>query len=122
MRNFNIFKKIDWFFVGLFFALVVIGLSTVYAAVYDASASSFFDFSSVFGKQFLWVIIALITGFLILIFDARIFSSTSLFVYIFALLLLCATLVIGTTIAGSKSWIRIGSLGFKRNRSMHLEN
>ena len=53
----SIMQNIDQFAIGLYFALLVIGLLTVFAVSYDPETSRFFNFSQTHGKQMVWMFI-----------------------------------------------------------------
>lgn len=111
-RN-NVLKNIDWMLVGLYFALVLMGWISVYAAVYSTEHSSIFDLSQRYGKQALWIASSVILIFVILMIDMKFFTSFAYVIYGGTLLLLMAVLVLGKEVAGSKSWIEIGSFALQ---------
>lgn len=113
MRRVNIWSSIDWVSVILYLALVFIGLISIYAAVYNESHSSIFDFSQRYGKQFVFIIAALIIAFSIILIDGKFFSVFAYVIYFAGILSLMAVLVFGTEINASKSWFQLGSFGLQ---------
>ncbi len=109
----NIFHNIDWITVFLYLTLVFLGWINIYAAVYDESHKSIFDISQRYGKQLIWIAAAIILGLIILIIDAKFFSTFAYPIYIISILSLLAVLLLGTRIAGSKSWFQIGGFGIQ---------
>jgi rod shape determining protein RodA len=109
----NIFHNIDWITVFLYLTLVFLGWINIYAAVYDDSHKSIFDISQRYGKQLIWIAAAIILGLIILIIDAKFFSTFAYPIYIISILSLLAVLLLGTRIAGSKSWFQIGGFGIQ---------
>ncbi len=107
------FYNIDWVTIFLYLALVLIGWVNIYSAIYDESHKSIFDFSQRYGKQLIWIIAALVLAFSILLIDAKLFSAFSYAIYILGFIALLAVLVVGTKIAGSRSWFQIGSVGLQ---------
>lgn len=103
--------RIDWISFVLYLALMLTGWVMIYSAVYDENHSSIFDLSQRYGKQLLWIVLALLLGAIVLLIDAKFFNAFSIPIYVIVLLMLVGVLVFGTTIAGSKSWFQIG--GFK---------
>ena len=82
MRNSNstISKGIDWSLVWIYLALVIIGLSAIFAATYtegDPILQSFVAFKTDYSKQFYFFGIALVVGFFILLTDSKTSSSYS---------------------------------------------
>lgn len=114
MREKNsILKNVDWWLAGLYFALAFMGWMSVYAAVYNPEHSSIFDMGERYGKQALWIGTSVILIFIILMIDMKFFTSFAYVIYGATLLLLVAVLVMGKEVAGSKSWIQVGSFALQ---------
>lgn len=104
-RSVNIFSNIDWWLVGIYLFLVFTGWINIYAAAYNEDHKNIFDFSQEYGKQFMWMIISFVLAIIIIIIDPKFFSTFSYLIYIFSILLLIATLLVGKEVNGSHSWI-----------------
>lgn len=114
MRERNpIFDNIDWTLILLYMALVLIGWMNIYAAVYNEDHSSIFDLSQRYGKQMIWIASSLFIGLVIILTDARFFSTFAYVIYGITLAMLIAVLFLGSTVAGSKSWFQIGSFALQ---------
>ena len=111
-RN-NIFNNVDWKIVILYLLLVIMGWINIYAAVYNEDHSSIFDLSQSYGKQMIWIATSLFLGLVILLTDARFFSTFAYLIYGLTILLLLAVLTFGTEISGSKSWFQIGNFALQ---------
>ena len=111
-RN-NIIGKIDWPLLMMYFALVVIGVSTIYAAAYNEAHPSIFDMSQHYGKQALFLGVSMFMGLIIMLIDAKFFNAFAYVIYGLSILTLLYVLVAGSTIAGSKSWIQLGGFSFQ---------
>jgi len=109
----TILQNIDWVTVLLFLSLALIGWINIYAAVYNEDHSSIFDFSQRYGKQLIWIFAALAIAFLIVAIDATFFITFSYLIYGISILSLVAVLVVGTEIAGSKSWFQLGGIAIQ---------
>lgn len=107
--------KLDWVTVGLYLAIMFFGWLNIYAAGYDASHASLFDFSAKHGKQLLWMAAALVIAIVIVFTEPRVFSNTAYPIYGAVLVLLVLTLFLAITVNGGKSWIEIG--GFRMQPS-----
>lgn len=101
-------KRFDWLTIGLYLGIVVFGWVNIYAACFNEMHPHVFDFSVQHGKQLIWIAIAFLVAVCILFIQPRFFSNASYFIYIFILLLLVATLFIGTVTNGGQSWIDFG--------------
>jgi rod shape determining protein RodA len=112
-RRSSIVPYIDWFTVGVYFFLVIIGWMNLYSAVYNPVHPSLFDFSQAYGKQFIWLATAFIMAFLIMLTEASFFSVFAYFLYGIVVFSLLAVRFIGKGIKGSHSWFRFGSVGIQ---------
>lgn len=114
MRERNqIYDNIDWTIILLYLALVLIGWVNIYAAVYNEEHKSILDMSQSYGKQLIWIVTSLFIGLVIILTDARFFSTFAYLIYGFTIALLIGVLLFGNTVAGSKSWFHIGSFGLQ---------
>jgi rod shape determining protein RodA len=118
MRNSNstISKGIDWSLVWIYLALVLIGLSAIFAATYaegDPILQSFVSFKTDYSKQFYFFGIALVVGFFILLTDSKFFPATANIWYALGILLLLLVFPFHSRIKGTESIIRIGAFNFQ---------
>ncbi len=109
----NIFQNIDWITVLLYFLLVLIGWVNIYAAVYNQEHQYIFDLSQNYGKQLIWIGTSAFLALVILIIDAKFFSTFSYVIYLLVFAMLIGVLLFGKEIAGSKSWFEIGSFSLQ---------
>ena len=109
----NIWRNIDWWTVVLYLVLVLVGWISIYAAIYDEAHSSILDMSQSYGKQLIWIGTAVVLILIIMITDAKFFSTFSFLIYILTLLLLIGVLIFGKEIAGSKSWFQFGGFSLQ---------
>ena len=106
-------KLYDWASILLYLGIVLFGWLNIYAACYDEAHASVFDFSRQHGKQILWMASAFLIAVCILLIHPRVFSNGSYIIYGIVLLLLVATLFIGTVTNGGQSWIDFGAFKFQ---------
>ncbi len=109
----NFWGQIDWITVFLFLALVVYGWMSIYSASETSLSAPIFDFSKRYGKQLLWIGMGLFLAFIILLIDAKFFSSFAYIFYFLVMLSLIAVLVFGKTVAGSRSWFQISGFALQ---------
>ncbi|MFL5728750.1 MAG: rod shape-determining protein RodA, partial [Cytophagaceae bacterium] len=108
-------QDIDWLTVLLYGVLVLAGWLNIFAAVYDVETHpNIFDFSINSGKQLVWIG----TSFLFIIIpimaiDFKFYSTFAYIIYGLMILLLVATIFIGSDIKGSHSWIKIGTFSIQ---------
>ena len=101
--------NVDLVTIGIYIALCVIGWFNIHAAVFDPENPNIYDLSTNYGKQFIFILSALILGVVILLLDSKFFTSLSLVFYISTILLLIAVLIVGRNVGGNQAWIPIGS-------------
>ena len=109
-RQTNVIRDIDWFTIGLYALLVVMGWFNIYAAVFDEQHASIFTLSQRYGKQMIWIIAAVTLAFMICVLDVRFYTSFAYLLFAFCILSLLAVLVIGHEVNGSKSWFVVGTV------------
>ncbi len=114
MRNDkNPFANIDWLTVGLYGLMVLLGWLNIYAAVYNEEHASIFDMSQKYGKQFLWILTALVLILLIVIVDGKFFRTFAFPLYGIMMAALLGVLFFGKEIAGARSWYAFGGFSIQ---------
>lgn len=106
-------RNIDWFTVIIYLLLVIAGAISIYAASYDFDNSSIFDFNEFSGKQIRWIGVSLITGFALLLIEARMYETYAYPIYILMVFILIITIFIAPDIKGSRSWIVLGPISIQ---------
>jgi len=109
----NFWINIDWITIILFLGLVIYGWLSVYSASETSLSAPIFDFSQRYGKQLLWIGMGFFLAFIILLIDAKFFSSFAYVFYFLIIFVLIAVLIFGKTVAGSRSWFQIGSFALQ---------
>lgn len=104
---------IDWLTLGAFFSLLVIGWLMLYAVMYVPESESWINWDSAIGNQTIWLVISILAFFLVQLFDDKLWSSLSYFIYAGSILLLLLVLVLGTEIRGARSWFVLGGFSFQ---------
>jgi rod shape determining protein RodA len=89
------------------------GWLSIFTASAGEDVSNLFDVSTRYGKQLMWIGFSIILGITILIIDAKFFTTFSFYIYIGMLLILIGVLFFGSTVAGSKSWFKIGGFAIQ---------
>lgn len=112
-RSVNILNSLDKFSILLFLLMVVMGWFNIYAAVYNEERSGILDLTQRYGKQFVWIVAALVLAIFVVIIDNRFYFFFSWFLYGALMLLLIFVLIFGTEINGAKSWFEFGGLSLQ---------
>ena len=107
-------KRIEWRIVICYFALILIGLVNIYSSsTGDAVslAAAGWSWNSKYGMQLIWLGIVLALDILLLFaVPSRFYNVFVWWIYFVTLALLAATIFVGTTVNGSKSWLVLGPL------------
>jgi rod shape determining protein RodA len=112
-RNINIWTRIDKVTIILFLLMVIIGWFNIYAAVYNEERSAMLDLSQRYGKQFIWIIAAIIIAVFVVIIDSRFYFFFSWFIYGILMVMLLLVLLFGTEINGARSWFEFGNFSLQ---------
>ena len=103
----HIFDKVDWWTVLMYAVLVIIGWLNIYAALYNENYE-LMDFSQKYGRQLIWISVALLIAIFILFFNWKFFEGFAYLIYVLSLLSLIGVLLFGIEVNGAKSWFDFG--------------
>ena len=67
-RTVNILFQVDWLTIGIYLLMVFLGWINIYAAVYDEQHPGILDFSQRYGKQFTFILAALVIALFVIAF------------------------------------------------------
>ena len=101
---------LDWWTIGLYLILILIGWCTIYAACYDYDNADIFNFASNHGKQLIWIVTAFFLGLVVLTIDSKFYSNISYVFYAIMIVLLIATIFLSSDTKGSHSWLSLGPI------------
>src|SRR6187402_20860 len=91
-------KGVDWMVVWLYAILVSIGILCIFMVEYNPdtfSAASFFSFNTNYSKQILFAGVCAIVAIFILLSDSKLYTAFANLFYVFGILLMLATFVLG---------------------------
>src|SRR5829696_2494098 len=112
MRNEAIISKgIDWTMIWLYIILITIGLLCIYSVEQRSQENILQNISGLkknYSRQLLFIVICAVVAILILLTDSKFFTATANISYVFGIVLMMLTFVVGKNINGSKSWIPLG--------------
>jgi len=107
-------KRMDWWLIGFWFALVLFGLVNIYAAIQGDDPSSLFDLSCRSGKQCIWILTSMGIAVAILFFiPPKIYETIAPFLYAITVFLLILVIFVGGSNKGSNSWFNFGPISFQ---------
>lgn len=103
----------DWLTILIYFLLVGFGWINIYSASLGDETASIFDFSEVYGKQAIWILLSLIIIIISLSIESRFYQRFSSVIYALSLLSLAGLFVFGKTIAGQTAWYEFGGISIQ---------
>ena len=103
----------DWVVVVLYLVLMVCGWFSICGASHEIGDTDFFDFATRSGKQIMWMGLALVIGFLLLLIDDQYFDQLTDLLYVLMMILLLVTPFLAKDIKGSRSWLSLGPVNLQ---------
>mgnify|MGYP001215658137 FL=1 len=107
-RNLSIWKNIDKYLLILYLLLLIAGYTTVYSSSFKGVDVLENYWSTVYGKQMIWIIISLFLGFFLLLLEGGFIQNLSYVLYLIVIILLIAVLFM-PPVKGVSSWFQFGS-------------
>ena len=108
MQNRSPLLSVDWVVVAIYLILLVCGWFSICGATHELGDTNFFDWTTRTGKQLVWIGLALILAFVLLLLDDRYLDTLSGLFYWLMVAVLFITPFIAKDIKGSRSWISLG--------------
>lgn len=112
-RRNNIFKGVDWLLVVIYMIFIFIGWLSIYAATFSETQFEIFDFSTKYGKQFIWILLSFLLIIIILAIDKKFYEQFSGIFYLISVVSLIGLFFFGKNINGATSWYSFGSFAFQ---------
>ena len=103
----------DWITILIYLILVSFGWINIYSASLGDNPSSIFDFSEVYGKQAVWILLSFAMIVVLLSIEARFYMRFSSVIYIISLISILGLFAFGKTINGATSWYVIGGISIQ---------
>src|SRR5690606_17750191 len=114
MKNQSVTSNIDWISVFIYSLLVIMGWMNIYSSSLSLTdENSIFDFSQVYGKQLMFILLTVPLIFVILALEGKFYEKFSSVIFVVSLLSLAGLFVFGSTIKGQTNWYSFGSFGLQ---------
>ncbi|MGL2965041.1 rod shape-determining protein RodA [Flavobacterium sp. XGLA_31] len=115
MKNQSVTNNLDWISVAIYITLVILGWLNIYSSSLSSipEETSIFDFTQIYGKQFMFIILSVPLIFVVLSVDGKFYEKFSSVIYVIGLLSLAGLFVFGKTIKGQANWYSFGSFGLQ---------
>ncbi|MBO5830528.1 MAG: rod shape-determining protein RodA [Alistipes sp.] len=107
----SLFGRIDIVALGLYFALVLVGILCITSASYDPEVGGIFSFKHNYVKQIMWAGISWVVALVVLLLERRYFHMFAYPAFIVGILLLLTCFTpIGDETNGARAWLKFGSI------------
>src|SRR5690606_38122117 len=113
LANQSVIANVDWLSIFLYAVLVIFGWMNIYSASLPLEDTSIFDMSQIYGKQLLFIGIAIPVIIVILSLDAKVYEKYSLIYYVIGIVLLMGLFIFGKTIKGQTNWYQFGGISMQ---------
>jgi len=113
MKNQSVTNNLDWISIAIYITLVILGWLNIYSSSLSSIAeeTSIFDFTQIYGKQFMFILLSIPLIFIVLSVDGKFYEKFSSVIYVIGLFSLAGLFVFGKTIKGQANWYSFGSFG-----------
>lgn len=104
-------KGIDWLTIWMYAMFVTIGVLCIFSVEYNNHENIWNSISGLkknYARQLLFISISCVFAVFILLTDSKLYTATANLSYVFGVLLMLSTFVLGKDINGSRSWIPLG--------------
>ena len=106
----GILRALDWLTILIYIILLVCGWFSVCGASYTYGDTDIFSLDTRSGMQIVWIATSIVLGFVLIMFDDRLYDYLAYVFYALLVLLLIATIFNPHEIKGSRSWLVLGPL------------
>ena len=107
LRSQRFWKDFDWPLFAAAILLSIISVTEIYSSTLTLQSENYFI------RQMAWVGVGVVCLFIVAALDYHAICEHIPWLYLMAVLVLLYTLVFGTTVSGSQSWIAFGSARFQ---------
>jgi rod shape determining protein RodA len=105
--------KLDWIIISIYLLLVGFGVGNILSSSVSGEEIYLFDFTKLYGKQFIYTLISLFVGFIVISIDVKFYERFSSLFYLLSLVLLVCLFLFGKRVNGALSWFPIGSFNLQ---------
>lgn len=104
----SFFFNVDWITVFIYLALCTIGWFNIHAAVFNPQHPNIIGTDTDYGKQFIYIIIAISLAVVILLLESRFLTTLAPVFYVISIALLLLVLLFGRNHGGNQAWLPLG--------------
>ena len=105
--------KLDWLIILIYFLLLGFGIGNILSSSISGQEINIFNFSTLYGKQFIYALISIFFGFVAILIDVKFYERFSSVFYIFSIVILVCLFFFGKRVNGALSWFSIASFNLQ---------
>ena len=113
----NIFK-IDWTLILVYIFLVGFGLANILSSSISGENISLFDFSTLYGKQFIFILASLLVIIITLTIEVKFYERFSSIFYLVCIFFVLGLFIFGNKVNGALSWYSFNNLTIQPSEFM----
>lgn len=115
MKNQSVTSNIDWISVVFYITLVIMGWLNIYSSSLSSVTgdSSIFDLSQYYGKQLLFIGLAIPIILVVLFVEGKFYEKYASVIYAVSVLSIAGLFVFGKSVKGQANWYSFGSFGIQ---------
>jgi len=113
----NIFK-IDWTLVLVYIFLVGFGLANILSSSISGESILLFDFSTLYGKQFIFILASLLVIIITLTIEVKFYERFSSIFYLVCIFFVLGLFIFGNKVNGALSWYSFNNLTIQPSEFM----
>ncbi len=102
--------RFDWPLILLYLVLVLFGWLNILSASHSGEISSYFDLTQPYGKQAVFIILAVVLIAITLSLEAKFYERFASIIYLLSILSLLGLFLFGKNVNGATSWYGFGSI------------
>ncbi len=114
------FFKIDWILVLVYFFLICFGLANIISSSISGENISLLDFSTLYGKQFVFIIISFVIIIISLSIEVKFYERFSSVFYLVCILFILGLFLFGNRINGALSWYSFSGITLQPSEFMKV--
>ena len=114
------FFKIDWILVMVYFFLICFGLANIISSSISGENISLLDFNTLYGKQFVFIIISFVIIIISLSIEVKFYERFSSVFYLVCILFVLGLFLFGDRINGALSWYSFSGITLQPSEFMKV--
>ena len=114
------FFKIDWILALVYFFLISFGLTNIISSSISGENISLLDFSTLYGKQFVFIIISFVIIIISLSIEVKFYERFSSVFYLVCILFILGLFLFGNRVNGALSWYSFSGITLQPSEFMKV--